>query len=276
MGQKANPNILRLGITKNWKTEFFEKKKKELPLYIFNDLEIQRYIERFLRMKGIFIHDCRQFYSNQVLNLYVSYFVSSTSIFNVSEKSKQIMLKKSTGEMKVINYTKNKSLRYMLKVISNFTKHKFDIIITFSCINKDFKHFSIFKAKKIRMLRRFKNTPFFQDGLELLFHVSFNKNSARLLAEFVADQLKKTKRLNFFLVFVKQALKILILSDFSKLKGIKIMLKGRLRKNLRATQKTLTVGDVAVQTLDSNIDYHQTTTHNSNGSYGIKVWIVEK
>ena len=38
MGQKTNPNILRLGVTKNWKTEFFEKKKKELPLYIFNDL----------------------------------------------------------------------------------------------------------------------------------------------------------------------------------------------------------------------------------------------
>ena len=55
MGQKINPNILRLGVYKNWKTEFFEKKKKELPLYIFKDLEIQNFLEKFLEREKIFI-----------------------------------------------------------------------------------------------------------------------------------------------------------------------------------------------------------------------------
>ena len=31
MGQKVNPNILRLGVNKTWKTKFFEKKNQELP-----------------------------------------------------------------------------------------------------------------------------------------------------------------------------------------------------------------------------------------------------
>ena len=31
MGQKVNPNILRLGVNKTWKTKFFEKKPKNYP-----------------------------------------------------------------------------------------------------------------------------------------------------------------------------------------------------------------------------------------------------
>jgi hypothetical protein len=38
MGQKTNPNIFRLGVNKTWKTEFFEKKKKEINLYTFKYL----------------------------------------------------------------------------------------------------------------------------------------------------------------------------------------------------------------------------------------------
>ena len=108
--------------------------------------------------------------------------------------------------------------------------------------------------------------------------MSFNGNSARLLSIFIAEQLKilKIKQLNFFFAFIKRTLTVLISSNLSKLKGVKIIVRGRLSKNIRAKHKILTVGDVAVQTLDSNIDYHQTTIHNANGSYGVKVWIVEK
>ena len=350
MGQKTNPNILRLGITKNWKTEFFEKKKKELPLYVFKDLEIQSYIERFLESKmivfktfsglktkssipmGIFVHDYYQHYSNNSLNLYISYFVSSRSNFHVFEKKKPFLLVNPKGNKKVVRYNKkfltsnfnlptnlgnnkkilnlskidnfskdmydikkylnsNKSnsnisnftsnsfgnsLENMLKVISNFTSNKFNVIVNFSCINKDFNYLSFLKTKKVRMLQKFKSTPFFKDGLELLFHVAFNKNSARLLAKFISFQLKVIKRPNFFLAFIKQTLTILISSKLSTLKGVKIILRGRLSKGPRAKHRILSIGDVAVQSLNCNMDYFQTTTHNANGSYGIKVWVVGK
>lgn len=329
MGQKTNPNILRLGITKHWKTEFFEKKKKELPLYIFKDLEIQSYIERFLESKGVFIYDYSQFYSNNTLNLYISCFVSSKF-----RKSYGIILKNSKGDKKYIpkltnkyailnsklekflnftnlkkkinenlsivkqmyiikkylqlnkykiytpNFTYNvfeNCLVRMFKVILQFTAHKFDIIINFSCINKDFNYLKFFKKKKVNLLQRFKNVSFFKkDGLEILFHVVFNKNSARLLAKFLSFQLKTTKRPIFLLTSIKKTLKILMSSKLTTLKGIKIILKGRLRKGPRAKHKIITLGDIPVQSFDSNIDYFQTTTHNSNGSYGIKVWIVCK
>lgn len=367
MGQKTNPNILRLGTIKNWKVEFYEKKKKELPLYVFNDLEIYEYIERFLKVKNIFIHDYRQFYSNRTLNLYISYFVTPkknfknkivlkkinpetikhpvnvifkglkidyhfqkylyficysdnfiifTKTLSDAIKTKNLIVKLLESSKlhfpkeKVsvrMSYDKNWNssnkmydlraqlkpdlfnnnnldcnsieLKNMLKVINDYTKHKLDILLNFSCINKDFtNYFSAFKNKKIRMLQKFKFTPFFKEGWELLFHVSFNSNSARLLSIFIADQLQvlKIKQLNFFFAFIKKTLTVLMSSNLSKLKGVKVIVKGRLSKNIRAKHKILIVGDIAVQTLDSNIDYHQTTTHNSNGSYGVKVWIIEK
>lgn len=327
MGQKTNPNILRLGVTKKWKTEFFEKSQKELPLYVFKDLEIQDYIERFFEINNILIQDYKQHYSNKTLNIYISYFVNSTNYSNLSLKQQKILLFNSKKLTKIVsvnnnvftspngsffnnkklinksfilnnfkslylikNYLKNNvynfpvfyfgkiqhSLKQMVTVINEFTNHQFDIIIHLSCINKDFTHLTVFKNKKIKLLQKFKTTSFFKEGLELLFHVVFNKSSSSLLGKFIAIQMKTIKRPNFFLAFLKRTLTVLMSSKMSKIKGVKILLKGRLSKGPRAKHKILTIGDVAVQSFTSNLDYFQTTTHNSNGSYGIKVWVIEK
>ena len=84
------------------------------------------------------------------------------------------------------------------------------------------------------------------------------------------------KRHKFLLSFLKQTLTILSASGLSKIKGVKIIVKGRLNGVPRAKHKIITIGDVPVQTISAKLDYSQTTVHNSNGSYGIKVWIVEK
>lgn len=69
---------------------------------------------------------------------------------------------------------------------------------------------------------------------------------------------------------------ILTSTESSKVKGVKIVIKGRLNGVPRASQRIIVVGDVPVQSISAKLDYSQITTHNSNGSYGIKVWIVEK
>jgi len=336
MGQKINPNIFRLGVNKTWKTEFFEKKAHELPLYTFKDLEIKSYIERFLETQGILLHDYKQHYSNSTLNLYISYFVSSEFIINRKDKTNKIIFTNKLGEKKTVIDTKkfskasflnkdvslfstqtaansykikrylkahsnykslvnkhllssfptlqnNKTelqiegvLNNLFKVLSLFTNNKFNIIINFCCINKDLTFLKRTQKKNFILLQKFKRTPFLKEGIELLFHTVYNRSSANLLARFIALQIKKIKRHKFFLSFLKQTLSTLIKSTFSKVKGIKIIIKGRLNGVPRAKHKIVTIGDVPVQSISENIDYSQITTHNSNGSYGIKVWIVEK
>jgi ribosomal protein S3 len=335
MGQKINPNIFRLGVNKKWKTEFFEKKRHELPLYTFKDLEIKSYVERFLETQGIILHDYKQHYSNSTLTLYISYFVSSEFVVSQKDKSSKITLTNQSGNSKIIkdiktpvktitessqdflfktqtprdyynikkylnlhsnsinslnkklivsNNLKENSINLkiegvlsnLFKVLSLFTNNKFNIIINFCCLNKNLSFLKKTQKKNFILLQKFKGTPFLKEGIELLFHSVYNNNSATLLAKFIAMQIKKVKRHKFFLSFLKQTLTILSNSSFSKVKGIKIMIKGRLNGVPRAKHKIITIGDVPMQSISAIVDHSQITTHNSNGSYGIKVWIVEK
>jgi len=328
MGQKINPTIFRLGINKTWKTEFFEKKNHELPLYVFKDLEVRNYIERVLETYGIILHDYKQHYNGSTLNLYISYFVTSDFIINKKETTEKLIIKNSAGEKKIVenlhNFTENvfhlqsnekivsslgdSSRLYKLKqyfdslsnvtktdttggltnvkvngifdqifeVLNLFSNNRLNISLNFCCINKDL-YFLKFSQEKIFMsLQKFRNTPFLKEGIEVLFHVAYNLNSANLLVKFIAFQLKKIKRQKFFLSFLKQSLTILSNSEPSKIKGVKIVIKGRLNGVPRAKQKMMIIGDVPAQSISANLDYAQTAIHNSNGSYGIQVWIVEK
>jgi ribosomal protein S3 len=378
MGQKTNPNIFRLGVNKKWKTEFFEKKSQELSNYTFKDLEIKEYIERFLETRGLLLHDYKLHYSNSVLNIYISYFVTPNFVFEKTLNDNITIIKKSDSQRTTIqscnkinvkrtisqrvmlakqnsfsskpSFTTVKSpnrvkkylkLKYygsvlpvndnlelnspkipqnfsgnftellndqkdinpkanysrlltsqnletsqiesdfqkLLKGLSLFTNKQYNLITTFQCINKTFnltlKQTQALK-EKFMLLQKFKNIPFFKESIDLLFASVYHKKSASLLAKLIAFQFKTVKRHNFFIAFLKQTLTRFINSNFSKVKGIKIIVKGRLNGAPRAKHKILTVGSVPVQTIVSNMDYAQSTCHNSNGSYGIKVWILEK
>lgn len=340
MGQKINPNIFRLGVTKTWKTEFFEKKNKELSLYTFKDLEIKEYIERFLETQGIIMHDYKQHYSNSTFHFYISYFVTSNFISNKMKSNSLLLINKEGNKKKVgirskvkpTSFKFNKSfylndksfwksnpqslyklnkqlnadyfaqkfendfkrnfekeslnifngeqvnsiLNNMCKVLSLFTHQKFNIVIHFCCINKDLNFLKVVQKKNFVSLQKFRNTPFFKEGIELLFHVVCNKNSENLLVKFIGFQIQKIKRHKFFLAFLKKILTTFMSSSVSQIKGVKVIIKGRLNGVPRAKHKILTVGDVPVQSISEKINYAQTTVHNSNGSYGIKVWVVEK
>ena len=337
MGQKVNPNIFRLGINKKWRTEFFEKKSHELPLYTFKGLEIKNYIERFLEIQGIILHDYKQHHSNSTLNLYISYFVLPEFVINKKNRATKITLVNNEGESKVVQnssvamhqvllgshsdlFNTQTSISYynikkylntdqanyklmftnlasgkplinptplielkiegvlnnLFKVLSLFTNNKFNIAVNFCCLNKNLNFLKRTQKKNFILLQKFKGTPFLKEGVELLFHTVYTSNSATLLAKFIAIQVKKIKRHKFFLAFLKQTLTVLTNSNFSNVKGIKIIIKGRLNGVPRAKHKIITIGDVPVQSISAVIDHAQTTTHNANGSYGIKVWIVEK
>lgn len=330
MEYHINSNILKLGISKKWKTEFFEKKRYELSLYTFKDLEVKSYVDRFLETHNLMLHDYKQHFNNSTLTLYISYFISSMFVISKKDKVDKIILTTNQpGGHKIIktytvlvakhlqeslfkaqiptNYYNLKSLsifhlRFLnkkskliisfnnlqkdlinqkvlnsfFKVLSLFTSNKFSVIINFCCLNKNLSFLKKTQKKTFILLQKFKDTSFLKEGMELLFYSIYNKNSADLLAKFLAIQIKKIKRQKFFLSFLKQALIIFSNSNFSKVKGIKIIIKGRLNSLPRAKHKIITIGDMPIQSIDAIINHSQKTIHNSNGSYGIKIWLVEK
>jgi hypothetical protein len=185
-------------------------------------------------------------------------------------------------QKQINNIQLNSFLNHFFLSLSLFYNIRINISLTLNKLNSNIKNqiqqkkLKIIKKNLIK-LRRYENNEFFNTGINILFLCISKKNSAMLLANFIANQLKTLKRHNFFLRFIKNALTLLTNKTFSKLQGIKIKIKGRFNKAPRARHKIIQIGNsVPALTLKSKIDYFETISFSSNGTFGVKVWICEK
>jgi ribosomal protein S3 len=168
----------------------------------------------------------------------------------------------------------------LLKGLTLFTKKKHNIFLNLkqtnkeiSCLQRTSKKNKSKLKKDFAKLRKFQLTEFFKKGLNMLHTFTVSTQSAIFLAEFIANYLKKLKRPNFFLRFLKIALKTLLNKKFSKFERIQIKIKGRFNGAPRSNHKYINIGrNIPVLTINSNIDYGESTAYTSNGTFGIKVW----
>ena len=279
------------------------------------DLEIKSFIERFLNIYGLILHDYKIHHTNSVLNIYISYVITTEFKFTQIKKNKKFKLINRTKKQQFFYVNSEQkikpSLAYKGETAKNINKknifikpikqnnlnnlkienkiQKFlkslelfknnSVIINFKCLNKNLNITVKQKKslqKKIMLLQKFRYTNFFKEGVNLIFLSVYNRKSAKLLTKFIEIQLKTIKRHKFFMTFLKKTLTLFLNSNFSKIKGVRINIKGRLNGAPRAKHKILNVGDMPVQTIDSVLDYSDTTMHTTNGSLEIKVGIVEK
>lgn len=357
MGQKTNPNILRLGSIKQWKSKYIEKKSSEYAIYTFYDFEIQQFIQKFLNDNGLILHNCQTRYFENSLHIYLSYYI--TEEFYISIKKKEIHLKPKSKKIfltkqfrrkyfnlkqKTKNYFKytktiqrfqtkkffkqynlknlvkktniiNRKIKYVLKNKRNkfipyyklaFTKkqqnqtlkniqissfwnkvaetiqlfigNSINIVLQFKQLTKP--TLSKITDKQIKMLkkiigqlRKYKQNKFFKQGINLIFMFVTTNNSSNLLATFIAEELKKQKRHNFFLSFIKTTIKLFNLHNIGDLKGIKIKIKGRLNGSPRAKHRIINIGKgVPIFTIQSNINYSEAVAYTPNGTFGVKIW----
>lgn len=86
MGQKINQNILRLGKVKEWKSKYVEKKKPESSVMIFQSLEIEKFVKQLFNKYDLNVQNCRVYYSESSLHVYISYHNSAKSLFKFPKK----------------------------------------------------------------------------------------------------------------------------------------------------------------------------------------------
>jgi len=107
MGQKVNAKIFRLGYNNNdWSSKYLEQNCDELSLYIYQDIEIKNYIDKFFKQHKLFVHFCRIQRSEAGLNIFISYYTSLKSLYlinniNLTQKILLSMTKKK--KKKLIN-----------------------------------------------------------------------------------------------------------------------------------------------------------------------------
>jgi hypothetical protein len=349
MGQKTNPNVFRLGKLNEWKYEYFEKKSNESAIYTFKNLEIEDFITRFLKIHGLSVHEIKLYHFNDVLHIFISYFLTQKAVDNIKldNKSEQILLTKKPNrierkyyinrvnvknnikkyvryeelnykksflktikptilgkakrvikKIKRINFLKyykknllalqynnilniktNSFLEKFLESLSLFTNKQTHIALTFKQLNKNIKQSINEKNqklinKKLIKLRKYEKNNFFKEGMNVLFICICNKGSAIFLSKFISTELTYLKKHRFFLKFIQTILKLFINKTFSNCTGIKIQVKGRFNGAPRARHRFIRVGKgVPALTINSKINYGETTSFTPNGTFGVKVWI---
>lgn len=363
MGQKTNPNILRLGNTKQWKSKYIEKKPSEYAIHTFQDLEIQHFLQKLLNDNGLMIHSCQSRYFENSMHIYLSYYIKRevlalmknqcTKNYIKSElkqkkltrqfRRKYFSLQKKTSNyfkyIGTIQKFKNKNLircynrtNLFTKILQNKKKRNYlphkkrikfvsyyklsitardqkiktlknlktslfwnriaktiqlfvgnstDIILHFRQLsvvtNRKFTNKQVKMLKKIvGQLRKYRKSSFFREGINLIFTFLITNQSSNILATFIATELRKQKRHNFFLSFIKTTLKLLNQNRFTTPKRIMIKIKGRFNGAPRAKHRVINIGEnMPNLSIQANIENSETTSFTQNGTFGVKVWTLE-
>ena len=274
MSQKAN----LITIKKKNRFELITQNSK-----IWNSLTILvENISRLFLIKGISLFKSFWgFDTNLVsIDLFLFYQNSKISIYK-----RKIVEKKNNDVFSTLRGTKG-FLICLKKFISLYGYNCFTIKAQNLNLLVDKKRVS-FLFRKLKMFsaniftRRFNlfidfikiTTLFYQNYIELSSYIKIWARIFRFLS----------KRLHSrFIVFVKTVIKLLIEIGIKKknlkyaIKGVKFVLRGRIRAKPRASSNLVQMGTTPVQSFNKNIDFAFSHVHTLYGVYGIKFWVYFK
>ncbi len=205
MGQKVNPHGLRVGVIKDWDSQWYAD-KKAFSVNLKEDYELRKFIKE-------------------------TYFQSAISSIRIERAANKVSITIFTARPGVLIGKGGAEIEVMKNSLTKIAKGK-QIAV------------NIVEVKKPDC-------------------------DAQLVAESVAAQLEKRAS---FRRSMKQAI-----SRATRLgvKGIKIMVSGRLDGAEIARSEQYHEGSIPLQTLRADIDYGFAEAHTTFGIIGIKVWIYK-
>lgn len=190
---------------------------------MYETLEVQKYINRFFGLYKIKIHNCKIFYSESSLQIFVSFYITAktipaiekTLIRNTKKYNKHTQRsrknQKFKNRLKKSRKTSNNKFCYfhelklhnkhylqafqeiLTQSLVKYTKNRVDLCITLQNLNRE-KLLSRNQANDLKIafkqLKRFARNSFFKEGLNVLFVSLLKRKSAKILAEFISDQFK--------------------------------------------------------------------------------------
>jgi hypothetical protein len=240
-------------------------------------LNFLKSFDQLMLKKGVFSNKTFMNFSGNTLVLKSSLFITTNLLKSLKKKSVKAQILKNSG--------KNPGLLEILK--SLISKLRLTSVVTnFKIINKNLNKkylFFLFKKLKKYMFKLFnRRFSLFLDFLKITCLYAENLIDIKVYAYFIATvfkNLRKRAHINFY-GFIKKIFNILVFESakFVKkpggIKGVKLLIKGRLLGKPRSSKYKIQVGSVPVQTISSSIEYAQATsfTHDC-GTFGFEIWL---
>ena len=92
-------------------------------MFLYKTLEIQKYLNRFFGFYKIKIHNCKIFYSDNSLQVFVSFYITTNTIYilnkNLTKYSKKLLVR-----TKRTSFKKRKKLKTSFKYLKKKKKQK--------------------------------------------------------------------------------------------------------------------------------------------------------
>jgi len=142
-------------------------------------------------------------------------------------------------------------------------------------------YFFFSESNRIKQqLALFKNEVYFEPGISLFCLMNVTKRSSILVAKFVARFFKifhRSKKIVKFLLFLSKFVANTDNMRFkdSKVKGLKIQIKGRLDGAPRSRKRIFEKGRIPLQTISSSVNYSLVHINTTYGAFGLKVWVFD-
>ena len=176
MGQKINPNIIRLGVFKNWNSKFFELNKEEHTTLNYQNMQIIDFLKKFFKNYKIEIHDIKLGYSCKNLYIYISYYYTKNFSIYIKKlnslklrKKKLTLLRFRRRKVNLLKFRKRriKKINYN-KISSYLNKKKIKKKVLYNLLERSrFRRFSYrykklktkyaFKYKRLKIVSNYKN-----------------------------------------------------------------------------------------------------------------------
>ena len=262
MGQKTNASIFRLGLKNSeWKYKYIEKNAEESTIFLYKNIEIHNYIDTIFKHYNLLIHSCKIEYTYNTANILIFFYESNNSTFkfnSINSKKKDSLQQTFTTNKKLTSFLIKNVITPSLNL---YIKNKI-INVKTQNLNKKFetqlikKKQYLFEYKKaLKLLKNLLKTPWQKDLIKILFVSISEKNSSKLLADMISFCLNKHKKKHNYLLFIlKKSLLLLIKLNFSKIKGIKIVITGRFNGVPRAKKKVLKIGIIPLQSFNAHVN----------------------
>lgn len=230
----------------------------------------------FLKSLKILLHKKNIILTKKNLNIVSNSFFINLELFFLT--SKISTLRKKLGFLKTLKDN---------NIFDTFIFKQFKILrinsifFNFSIINFKIKKSIVFfffkKLKKSGLFLFSRRFSFFLDFIKILSLFSNSQISAQVFLFFLQKIFKNLtkKNHNQFLSFLKTCFILLIVNSKRKnsIKGLKLVINGKLKGKPRSSSTLLLVGNISSQTLDSKIDFSKTHVYTIYGVFGLKLWV---
>jgi hypothetical protein len=269
MGQKSNPNSFQR--LDNAVPLWSSQSKIDYSILLKNNFEISQVISSLFERNGCLIKECAFLRSKETntSTLFISFLPIRTG-----RKNSKTSTKLTSGATVLANH--------LFKVLTNFG-YSLEKRIIFYNLEKLGSQLQK-KLSKLEVIDRFffpfKQEPFYNSGLTLFFLLFSTKNMTPLLSKYVSKYFKllhRTRKINKFLLFLSRFVELTdhVFINESKIKGLKIQIKGRFNGAPRSKKRVFEKGRIPLQTVSSKISYSLTHINTSYGVFSVKVWVYE-